>query len=162
MKRILAILIVIAMISTPVIAENLKKLSIDDASLTSPEIQTDPTIKTEGKGSIKITTKWPTTVYIDEVSGLNIENAILLYKADVKSDLEGVAFLEMWAPLGGNQYFSKGMNDPVKGKSDWKLIKTPFIFQKGQKPDKITLNIVINGKGTVWIDNIVLSKEPLK
>jgi hypothetical protein len=54
------------------------------------------------------------------------------------------------------------MNDSVQGKSDWKTIRTPFLFQKGQKPDKVTLNIVINGIGTVWIDDIVLSKEPLK
>jgi len=35
-------------------------------------------------------------------------------------------------------------------------------FQKGQRPDKVTLNLVINGKGTVWIDDVVLSKAPLK
>lgn len=116
----------------------------------------------QGKASIKITTKWPTTVYLGEVDRLNIENTKLIYKADVKSDLEGVAYLEMWAHVGGGQYFSKGLNDPIKGKSDWKSIQTPFIFQKGQKPDKITLNLVINGKGIVWIDSIVLSKEPLK
>jgi hypothetical protein len=28
--------------------------------------------------------------------------------------------------------------------------------EKGQSPDKITLNIVIDGKGTVWVDDIVL------
>jgi len=162
MKRTLTILFVLALISTPVIAEDLKKLSLDDASIASPRIQNDPVVKTEGKGSVKITTEWPTTVNLGEVAGLNIENTRLIYKADVKSDLEGVAFLEMWAHVGGGQYFSKGMNDPIKGKSDWKSIQTPFIFQKGQKPDKITLNLVINGKGTVWIDNIVLSKEPLK
>jgi hypothetical protein len=33
---------------------------------------------------------------------------------------------------------------------------------QGQRPDKVTLNLAINGKGTVWIDDIVLSKEPLK
>ena len=54
------------------------------------------------------------------------------------------------------------MNDPAKGKSDWKTIQTPFMFQKGQKPDKVTLNIVINGKGTVWVDDLVLSKESRK
>jgi len=101
-------------------------------------------------------------VYLGEVAGLDIENTRLIYKADVKSDLEGVAFLEMWAHIGERQYFSKGINDPVKDKPDWKLIQPPFIFQMGQKPDKITFKIVINGKGTVWIDNIVLSKEPLK
>jgi hypothetical protein len=36
------------------------------------------------------------------------------------------------------------------------------MFQKGQKPTKVTLNIVINGPGTIWVDDIVLFKEPLK
>ena len=49
----------------------------------------------------------------------------------------------------------------MKDKSDWKTVQTPFIFQKGQKPDKVTLNVVINGIGTVWVDDVVLSKEPL-
>jgi hypothetical protein len=26
----------------------------------------------------------------------------------------------------------------------------------------VTLNVVINGKGTVWIDDVVLSRQPLK
>jgi hypothetical protein len=54
------------------------------------------------------------------------------------------------------------MNSAVIDKSDWRLIHTPFIFQRGQKPDKVTLNIIINGKGTVWVDDVMLSKEPLK
>jgi hypothetical protein len=54
------------------------------------------------------------------------------------------------------------MNDTIQGKSDWKTIRAPFMFQKGQRPDKITLNVVINGKGILWIDNIVLSREPLQ
>ena len=72
------------------------------------------------------------------------------------------AILEMWVHFGSGQYFSKGLNDPIKGKSDWKSIQTPFIFQKGQNPEKVTLNLVINGQGTVWIDDVVLSKAPLK
>jgi len=123
---------------------------------------TDTQIKTEGKGSIKITTQWPTTICLGEVTSLIVENAKLLYKAKVKSDLDGSAFLEMCAHVGGGQYFSRGMNNIVSRKTDWKIIQTPFFFQKGQRPDKVTLNLVINGKGTVWIDDIVLSKEPLK
>jgi hypothetical protein len=143
-------------------AQELKKLSLDDASSIGLTIQTDASVKTEGKASVKIMTAWPTTVCLGEVTGLAVEDAKLVFKAKVKTALEGDAFLEMWAHVGGGQYFSKGMNDPAKGKSDWKTIQTPFMFQKGQKPDKVTLNIVINGKGTVWVDDIVLSKEPLK
>lgn len=142
-------------------AEDLKKLDLDDASVIGTTVQTDTQVKAEGKGSIKITTQWPTTICLGEVTCVDIENAKLIYKAKVKSDLDGTAFLEMWAHVGGGQYFSRGMNDVVTRKTDWKIIQTPFLFQKGQRPEKVTLNLVINGKGTVWIDDIVLSKEPL-
>ena len=162
MKRTLSILALLAMIASSAYAQELKKLNLDDASAIGTTIQTDPQVKAEGKGSIKITTKWPTTICLGEIAGLDVENAKLIYKAKVKSDLDGIAFLEMWAHVGGGQYFSRGMNDVVTQKTDWKTIQTPFLFQKGQRPDKVTLNLVINGRGTVWIDDIVLSKEPLK
>ncbi len=161
MKTILSIFAMLAFVAGLAYPQDLKKLNLDDAASIGTVIQTDTRIKAEGKGSIKITTLWPTTICLGEVTGLNVENAKLLYKAKVKSDLDGTAFLEMWAHIGGGQYFSRGMNDVVSQKTDWKTIQTPFLFQKGQNPDKVTLNLVINGKGIVWIDDIVLSKEPL-
>jgi hypothetical protein len=164
MKIWLLTLVVLLSLGNPALAEELKRISLDDALGIGLRIQSDSTVKAEGKASIKITTKWPTTICLAEVPGPDIENAMLVYKAKVKGDLQGqgTAFLEMWAHVAGGQYFSRGMNDVVQGKSDWRGIQTPFMFQKGQKPTKVTLNIVINGPGTVWVDDIVLSKEPLK
>ena len=162
MKIPSVLLVVVSLLGGAASAQELKKLSLDDISVVSPKIQSDGSVKVEGKSSIKITTRWPTTVMVGEVEGLDIENAKLIYKAKVKTEIDGVAFLELWAHVGGGQYFSKGMNDTVKGKSDWKTIQTPFLFQKGQRPDKVTLNVVINGTGTIWIDDVVLSKEPLQ
>lgn len=162
MKLILSILIVLALTASSVYSENLMKLSLDDASAIGTTIQTDTQVKTEGNGSVKIATQWPTTVCLGEFAGVNVENAKLVYKAKVKSDLDGTAYLEMWVHVSGGQYFSRGMNDVVSQKTDWKVIQTPFLLQKGQKPDKVTLNLVINGKGTVWVDDVVLSKERLK
>lgn len=143
-------------------AQDLKKLSLDDASSIGLKVESDAAVKDEGKASVKITTAWPTTVCLGEVTGLTVDEAKLVFTAKVKTELEGGAFLEMWVQIGSGQYFSKGMNDPVTGKSDWKTIQTPFMLQKGQQPEKVTLNVVINGKGTIWIDDVVLSKEPLK
>jgi hypothetical protein len=145
-------------------AEDLKKLSLDDASAVTPKIETDAKVKVEGASSIRITTKWPTVVCLGEVAGLDVEDTQLMYSAKVRSELEGkgTAFLEMWVQIGEGQYFSKGMNDVVSQKSDWKTIRTPFNFQKGQRPDKVTLNLVINGSGTVWIDDIVLARKSPK
>ena len=163
MKHLIAILVVIIFTASSSAAVDLKKLSLDSASATGTRVETDGKVKAEGKGSIRITTPWPTTICLAEVTDVNVENARLVYKAKVKTELEGNAILEMWVQVvGGKYYFSRGMNDVVTQRTDWKTIQTPFIFQKGQKPTKITLNIVINGKGIVWVDDIVLSKEPLK
>ena len=161
MKNILIAILMGLFICSSALAEDLKKLSLDDMATLGLKIENDASVKKEGNGSIKISTLWPTTVCLGEVTGLDIEKARLIYKADVKSHLDGSALLEMWVHLGGGQYFSRSLNSTVTGNSDWKSIQTPFMLQKGQKPDRVTLNLVINGKGTVWIDNIVLSKEPL-
>lgn len=144
-------------------ADELRKLSLDDASSLGTTVSTDLTTKQEGNGSIRISTVWPTTICLGEVQDLNVENARLIYRARVKSEtLEGTAFLEMWCQVGGGRYFSRGMNSVVSGTMDWKTLQTPFLLQPGQNAKKATLNIVINGKGTVWVDDVHLVKEALK
>ena len=54
------------------------------------------------------------------------------------------------------------MESVVSGTTDWKTLQTPFFLKEGQRATKVTLNIVINGKGTVWVDDVKLLKEPLK
>jgi hypothetical protein len=134
---------------------------LDDASTFGTTIQTDPSVKTEGRASVKITTLHPTTICLGQILGLDVEKATLIYTAKVKSELDGVAYLEMWAHVGEGRYFSRGMNDVVEGHTEWKSIQTPFRFQEGQRPDKVVLNIVINGTGTVWVDDLTLAKAPL-
>ena len=162
MKRVTAVVGAMILATGLCLAEDLKKLSLDDTSTLGLKIENDTATKVEGKASAKITTAGATSVCLGEVSGLDVENAKLVFTAKVKTELEGEAYLEMRVDVGGGNFFSKGLNCPAKGKSDWKTIQTPFMLQKGQKPDKVTLNLVINGKGTVWIDDVVLSKEPLK
>lgn len=162
MKRILLIAIILMLYAGELMAEELKQLSLDDAATIGTTIQTDSEAKVEGIGSVRITTLYPTTICLAEITDINVENSRLVYRATVKSALEGTAYLEMWAHVRGGRYFSRGMNNPVKGRSDWISLQTPFVFQKGQTPDKLTLNLVINGTGTVWIDDIVLSKVPLQ
>ena len=142
--------------------EELIRLSLDSTSSLGTRISTDPAVKQEGKGAIKISTQGPTTICLGVVQPQNAENTQLLFKASVKSDrLEGNAFLEMWCEVGGGRYFSRGMNSAVAGTMDWQTLQTPFYLQAGQKANKVILNIVINGKGTVWIDDAALIKEPL-
>jgi len=38
----------------------------------------------------------------------------------------------------------------------------PFLLHEGENPDNFKLNLVVGGKGTVWIDDIRLLKGPFK
>ena len=63
----------------------------------------------------------------------------------------------------GLDFWSRcGMNSVATATTDWKKLETPFFLQPGQKAEKVTINIVINGKGTVWVDDVRLLKAPLK
>jgi hypothetical protein len=162
MRVTLTVVMALTMATVVGLGGDLKRLSLDDEMSASPQIEGDAEVKVEGLSSLKITTQWPATVCLGEVDGPDIEDAKLVFSAKVKTELDGTAFLELWAHVAGGQYFSRGMNDTVGQNTNWKTIQTPFIFQNGEKPEKVTLNIVINGKGTVWIDDVVLSREPLK
>ncbi|NIS60193.1 MAG: hypothetical protein GTO13_05670 [Proteobacteria bacterium] len=143
--------------------EEIKKLNLDDAGTLATTITTDRRVKSEGQGSIRISTSWPTTICLGEMSGIEVDDTVLVCQARVRSQkLEGFAFLEMWCQVGGKQYFSRGLNPTVQGTSDCKSLETRFMLQIGQKAEKATLNIVMNGKGTVWVDEAVLLTQPLQ
>lgn len=162
--QICAVFSLLLLLVNPLAQGNeLSRMPLDDASSLGTTVSTDSTVKQEGKGSIRISTVWPTTICLGEVQEFNIENTRVVFRAKVKSEkLKGTAFLEMWCHVGGGQYFSRGMDSVVTGTMNWKTLQTPFSLQPGQSAKKVTLNIVINGKGTVWVDDVHLVKEPLQ
>ena len=58
--------------------------------------------------------------------------------------------------------FSKAIENSLTGTNNWTVQEAPFFLKKGENPDDIKLNIVISGKGTVWLDNLELLRKPLK
>jgi hypothetical protein len=161
MKQVLVVAIIFCSFCALANTEEVKRLSLDDAPSIGLRIQTDSLEKVEGRASIRITTLWPTSVCLGEMTGLDVEQAKLVFKAMVKSNMKGSVFLEMWVHFKDGQYFSRGLNDQVKDISGWTHLQTSFLLKKGQVPEKITLNLVINGTGTVWIDDIIIMKERL-
>ncbi|MFZ5906133.1 MAG: hypothetical protein ACOYVJ_01820 [Nitrospirota bacterium] len=124
----------------------------------------DETISSDGKGSLKIVAREPVVVRLFETGDLDVENARVTYQAKVRTEgLEGQAFLEMLCSFTGKgEFFSRGLQSPLSGTMEWTTVETPFFLQKGQNPENIKLNLVVNGRGTVWIDGIRLIKGPLQ
>lgn len=103
------------------------------------------------------------TVRLFEVPSPGIEQAILTYRARARcADLRGRAYLEMWCRFPGpGEFFSKGFQQALTGTTDWASCETPFFLKKGQRPDLIKLNLVVEGSGTVWLADIQLLATPL-
>jgi hypothetical protein len=131
--------------------------------ISQSDVQIDNQISSDGNGSLRIIATEPKSVRLFETGDIDIENARLIYQAKVRTDnVEGQVFLEMWCHFAGKgEFFSRGLQTPLTGTCDWTTEETPFLLKKGENPDNVKLNLIINGKGTVWIDDIRLFKGPL-
>ena len=128
---------------------------------------TDPTLSRDGitlaQDGWVVDSKEAQTVRLFEVQDPHVEQCLISYKAMLKTEgLAGRAFLEMWCRLPERgEFFSKGLDQAVHGTTDWASYQIPFYLKKGQRPDLIKLNLVIEGTGRVWIKDVQLLKTPL-
>jgi hypothetical protein len=134
-----------------------------DGIITRSGVRIDKDISSDGNGSLRITSIKPTVIRLFETGAIDIENARLTYQARLRTaHVEGQVYLEMWCHFPGKgEYFSRGLKTPLTGTTEWTTEETPFFLKKGENPDNVKLNLVINGKGTAWIDDVRLLKAPL-
>jgi hypothetical protein len=128
--------------------------------LTREGVAFDELISSDGGGSLRIQSASTdkVTVSLIETGPLMVENMILIYSAQLRTEnLSGKAYLEMVCNIPGRgEFFSRGLEQSVEGTTDWTTAQTPFTLKPGQRPANARLNLVIEGAGTVWIDDIKL------
>lgn len=102
------------------------------------------------------------TVRLFEVKEPQVEQCVVVYRTEPKSArLEGPAYFEMWCHFPGRgEYFSKGLQQALKGTNDFALFEIPFHLKRGERPDVIKLNLALEGPGEVWIRDVLLSYTP--
>lgn len=142
----------------------LVKFSADNLDgVIDQTVNFDPSVSSDGNGSLKIAVSQPETVRLYETGDLDVEDCRLLYQAKIRTEnLTGQAYLEMWCEFDTlGEYFGRDLASPVSRADDWSPEETLFMLQKGQNPNNVRLNLVIDGSGTVWIDDIRLLKASL-
>lgn len=127
----------------------------------------EPTITVDGvtvaEGGWLIDVKRPSPIRLFEVPDPGLEQCLLTYRAKLRTeDLKGRAFLEMWCRFPGRgEFFSKGFQQSVLGTTDWASYEIPFYLKRGQRPDLIKLNLVVEGVGRIRMKEIELLRTPL-
>lgn len=104
------------------------------------------------------------SVPLFEVVEPSLERCVLTYRAELRTtDVEGGAYLEMWCRFPGRgEFFSKGLNQKVKGTTGWSSHEVPFLLKAGQRPDLIRLNLALEGAGAVWMRNVEVLQTPYR
>ncbi len=125
-------------------------------------LSVDKTVFAEGKGSLKISTEIPITVPLFKVSYPRVGGAKVIFRAKLRADnFGGDAYLQEIIHFpGAGQVTAQNYQEAIHGKTGWVSRETSASVRKGQHPDYIQLNLVVNGQGTVWIDDIHLVKAP--
>lgn len=150
--------------STSVVELRLYPAESLEGVITKTGVEFDRKVTSDGNGALRVTANQPTTIRLYETGNIDVEDARLTYQAKVRTeDVEGEVYLEMWCQFAGQgEYFSRGLQSSLSGTTEWSTQETPFFLKKGQNPDNVKLNLVIQGKGTAWIDDIRLLKGPLQ
>jgi hypothetical protein len=135
-----------------------------DGIVAEGGVAIDNDVSSDGRGALRIDATEPGTVRLYVNEDIDLDNARLIYRAHLRSEnLDGQAYLEMWCHFDEKgQYFSRALQAPLSGTTDWTAQETPFFLQKGENPDRVRLNLVVHGTGTVWIDDIDLLEAPLQ
>lgn len=82
------------------------------------------------------------------------------------ADVTGTGYLEMWNEFGEKgAYFTRtlasvGPMRTLVGTSDWRDFELPFMAEPGMKPKKLTINVILSGKGTVYLGPMTLGVLP--
>jgi hypothetical protein len=144
---------------------DLKRFPIDsmEGIITRSGVQIDRDVSSDGNGSLRVRAAGPTVIRLFEVGDLDVEKACLIYRARLRTkNVDGQVYLEMWCHFPGKgEFFSRGLQTPLTGTTDWTTEETPFFLKQGENPDNVKLNLVINGTGTAWVDDIRLLRAPL-
>jgi hypothetical protein len=104
------------------------------------------------------------------MDGSGLEHARAAYKAMLRTegltaegDSRGIAYLEMKLRYpGGEEIVSRGPAVPPTGTTGWTPAETVIYSDKRAAPESVTLSLVVDGRGKVWIDDVMLAAQPLR
>ena len=109
---------------------------------------------------IALETGKPTPVPISNIEAPPVTADRYLIAGEVKySDASG--YLEMWSAFGENRYFSRtishtGPMAKLEGTADWRPFMLPFSSEPGTIPDRLEINVVLPGGGSVELRDLNL------
>ena len=85
---------------------------------------------------------------------------VLYYRGHLRSaNLKGRAYFEIRCRVSDRELVAKGLDQAVSGTTEWVRQAIPIRLETGKRAADVALDVVVEGTGTVWVDNIALGQE---
>lgn len=123
----------------------------------------DPGVSQDGGGSLRVQTGQGGRLRLYRLDDLGLVQGAVAFTGFLRSrGLNGRAVLEMWCrPAEGDPSFVRGYGSAVTGDAEWTPQEVRFSNPElCRNPVSIELNVLIEGPGTVWIDDLRLWSVP--
>jgi hypothetical protein len=133
------------------------RLDSMDAILTRTGVALDTE---RGNRGLRIDAEGPRTIRLVEVRPDAAEGVELIYRGHLRSSaLEGRASFEMRCSVPGQEErVARGSKQAVTGTTDWVRQATPLVVGPGERCEVVKLNVIVEGVGVVWVENIALAQ----
>jgi len=127
-------------------------------------VELDAHISHDGQGSWRITADDPRVVKLVELTNVNLTQPQLRSTAWVRTDQgTGYVYFELRCRFANNrEVFARTLGQSLSSPPKWKRMNTQLLFKQTETPTTIELNLVINGQGTVWVDDVHLFQSSHK
>lgn len=134
--------------------------------LSSNAVEIDPA----NGNALLIGANEKTEVELFEIDGKDLGSTRLVYNARMRSedltatdDTRGIAYLQMNVLFpDGEELIARGPRVPLSGTTDWRSAETLLYVDKGVNPQRVKLNLVVDGAGKVWVKDVRLLHRPLR
>ena len=149
-------------------SEEIIDFSIDSAGdvISTEAVQIDAS----KENALLVDTEKRAEVELFEIDGKELGNTRLTYSARMSSEdlkategTNGISYLRMVASFpDGEELIARGPRVPLKETTDWRPVDTVLYVDKGVSPERVRLELVVDGVGKVWIRDVKLFHRPLR
>jgi len=137
--------------------------SLEELASPPPNAWIDRITTADGQGALRVEARKPTTLTLFQLDRLEFDSARLIYRAKLRvGALKGEACLALrcWIP-GEGEVSVEGLQYALSGTTGWVDAEAVLYLHKQEQPENIRLQVVIRGRGVVWIDDVRLYRAPL-
>lgn len=132
--------------------------------LDTDGLSADATLSADGRASIRVDADRARVVRLVEFTPPpGLENRLLVARARMRPVLRnGRAYLQMWVRVPGrDEQPGRDLKLAYARTRDFADAGAQVRLEKGMAPDRVRIDLVIEGIGKVWLDDLRLLAEPL-